>query len=477
MNNTNTEISDEEINALIKINLDEFLIDLGDDDDGYKKSPDDKKADTILDDVNNVLDNKEALLPETGFEKLIRPLNSDSQNIKYDYHKFRIWYSGMLKVIKSEGTHKVLVCRALLNYIFSYGMDPDAVRLWCVCMSGHSGFLFKNPNDYDESYMLVHFIELKDDIDELLYKIYHESAVTKQAKDLLNNITNGTEKCVDCDLKDIKTYFYNLAENKSDYLMDNLDLAIDKIVRSPELSQIIPLVLWWIKVKKFTYIQNKYCYEVNFNNIIGNDKERKIDVDNRKNIKSMKEQLELYEYLLTHINDCDKMLCNCGFEVISNIMECKLIDWQDYPCIDRPFEAIMRSGNFTCFPAGNEDNPYFSELDIDPKYLDSYAENNKSEPEKAKILEIASDYIGKHEEIGEKLISMIEKNKTDRCVSLVFEIIERSGIDTSLITPGQVDVVFSLIIRYVMDDIDRHIRCEMLFVLDTIMEHCEDEEI
>ena len=135
------DIDDETI-ELLNSDLESYLIDLDDEDDGSNK--DSRKTET--------------------FEEQMKKHETDISRLRAEYRSFMIWYDGMLKLIEAKRNSKVVVCIALMKYIINFIRDDDAAKLWCICMSEHSDFVFENPMEVDEVYVLGSYMCLMEDI-------------------------------------------------------------------------------------------------------------------------------------------------------------------------------------------------------------------------------------------------------------------------------------------------------------------------
>ena len=458
MGNKRYEGLDDELIELLNsdIDFDSYLIDLDDEDDNSHK--DSRKIET--------------------FEEQMRKHETDISRLRGEYRSFMIWYDGMLKLIEAKRNSKVLVCLALMDNILPVLRDEDAAKLWCICMSEHSDFVFENPMEVDEVYVLGSYMCLMEDIEIMTAKLRTELNYKQKFHKLTDNITfkgdNQAGPVNTRNTEDAESIIRVLSDDisKSSIIHDNITNLCDIIAQSPELSQIAPVVLYAVTTKYQKKMTESTGFEPNLKKAL-EYKEFIIDRDNGKNIANFCQHLKTYHTFRQH-SDCDKALCDIGFSELSNIVKCNLLNWKEYPMINRPVQVEAESSKFSCFPGGYKDNPYYSDNDIDMKYLNSYKALDQSLPKKKKVLQTAAVYISKHEEIAEKYIQMIENDETDKCVSLILEIINKSGIDAAQIKPTHVNIAFSCIMQLVLEDIDRRVKGDMIRYADIIMNWYEN---
>lgn len=449
------DIDDETI-ELLNSDLESYLIDLDDEDDGSNK--DSRKTET--------------------FEEQMKKHETDISRLRAEYRSFMIWYDGMLKLIEAKRNSKVVVCLALMDNILPVLRDDDIAKLWCICMSEHSDFVFENPMEVDEVYVLGSYMCLMEDIQIMTAKLRTEQNYKQKFHDLTDNFTlkndfqAGADNSQNTEDAESIIRVFSDNTNKSSIIRDNITYLCDIIAQSPELSQIAPVVLYAVTTKYQKKMTESTGFEPNLKKAL-EYKEFIIDRDNGKNIANFCQHLKTYRTFRQH-SDCDKALCDIGFSELSNIVKCNLLKWKDYPMINRPVQVEAEGSKFSCFPGGYKDNPYYSDNDIDMKYLNSYEALDQSLPKKKKVLQTAAVYISKHEEIAEKYIKMIENDETDKCVSLILEIINKSGIDAAQIKPTHVNIAFSCIMQLVLEDIDRRVKREMIRYADVIMNWYEN---
>ncbi len=426
-----------------------------------------------FDDIDNDLDEEpDEEFDDSGIETFSERMtrhNTDISKLRREYKQFSGWFNGMITEIGAECRHKAFICRALTNYINSHTKDSDTAKMWCVCISEHSDFIFENPADVEEEYALYNFMALADDIDSIMKRLETEDTYAEEFRRLSENITFGEKPCFEYNFEPFFDAFVSTADPDDTALTDNLKFAADRIIRSPELSKIMPVVFYALFMRYSSKMYKTEGFEPNFSKLL-RYKEYIIDKDNGKNIANFYQYTNLYNVLRSQFDCCNGMLCDAGFAAISNITKCELIMWEDYPAIVRPIEVETACGYFSCFPGGYNDNPYFSANDININYIDSYYNYDNALPKKCRVIENAEKYISEHEEISERYLKLIQNSETEYCMPLIMDIINDSEINPGFIKPGHVGLAYTEIMNCVMEDISRRAKAGLISVIGKLKE-------
>lgn len=436
------------------------------------KAPDDYdedlgyEDDEDLDDLDDDLEDDET----ESFVDCMKKHNTDIHKLRAEYKKFSEWYNGMLIEIGCTMNKKPVVCRTLTQYIDSAGCSEDTAKLWSVCMSDHSDFIFDDDSEpFDEEYVLYNYMLLSDCVEDLMLRLKKERYYRKCFLELSEKITFCDKYCVDIDLSHFYNTFYEESDPEKDFIMDNLSYVTEKVIRSPELSQIMPVVFTALFIRYPKKMYETQGFEPNFKKLLRH-MDYNIENDNGKNIDNFYRQLNMYNTFRTYFSCCDPMLCDAGFAAISNITSCEMIMWEDYPEMILPIRDEFSYRYFDCFPGGYMENPFFTSAKISLRKLESFESRDEQMPPKCQIIANADRYIREHKDISERYYQLICKNETDKCLPLVTEVINNSEIQQDYISPKIVAYAYTSIMTCIMNNISDIIKGEMLDAADKIKE-------
>lgn len=277
--------------------------------------------------------------------------------IRTDYSEFMMWFEAMKKRLDISKMQKALFCRRLCTALKN-DCGEDMKRLWCLCLSEHSDFLFDrqgdtNDTDYAE-YRSFNFAMLIEDIEGYMRRLENESANVLEFMRLAENITFQKEPLTEIKADSLASAMTEVYGISGENYKDNMRKICGKISCSPELSKIVPNVLYSLFMRYRKKLTDNEDFLPNFKSAL-----RKmnyiIDIDNGKNQAVYEEHLDVYENLCACFENCDKSLCDAGFSCMSNLCENEILPWEDYPDFERPIETELLQKYFTCFPGGLDD--------------------------------------------------------------------------------------------------------------------------
>lgn len=396
-----------------------------------------------------------------------------SPKIRADYSEFMLWFEAMKKRLDISKMQKALFCRRLCK-VLKNDCGEDMKRLWCLCLSEHSDFLFDRQGDTNDidyaEYREFNFAMLIEDIESYMRRLENESANVLKFMRLAENITFQKETLTEINADSLASAMTEVYGIGGENYKDNMRKICGKISCSPELSKIIPNVLYALFMRYRKKLTDNEDFLPNFKSAL-----RKmnyiIDVDNGKNQEVYEEHLDVYENLCACFEDCDKSLCDAGFSCMSNLCENEILPWEDYSDFERPLETELLGKYFTCFPGGLDDNPVFAanHMDIDISDMAAYEDFYDAKlPPKLRIIDKTEKFLEENSDIAEQYITLIENDETDKCIQIVHDIIERSEIDPAFIKPEMVNLTNAIIMEEVHKNISGRIKAELLSFLPVL---------
>ena len=401
-----------------------------------------------------------------SFESRIERYGLTANELRSSYSDFTEWYRKMLDRIKAENSQKAVACTVLLQHIEQNGADDDIIGLWCVYMSENSNFLFDRDGENDMQYKLYNYMELKNDIDEFFYRIKNEDRLKKEFSDLIENISFSNDFSGGSDIRRLYHTFSIDVGLDGECLEDNLNYISGLVNCSKELSRITPLIYYSMFSRYRKKLLESRDYEPNFKNVLRH-MDYAISEDNGKNIDTFYEHLQIYTLICKCLDESsyNKYFCDTGFSVMSNIPECDLIKWTDFPEFIRPLKNELEYNYFSCFPEGYFDNPVFVGADVHPDDMDNFEYFDKEKPKPIRILDKIRPYISGHPDIADRYIELLKTGETKKCMPFVLEVLNNSGVDTRFIDPDIMDIVNAFIMQEIMTFIDDRIKKSMIGVM------------
>ncbi len=389
-----------------------------------------------------------------SFEDMMKEYGKGINELRREYKAFKSEYDDTLNRLAPKACGKLFLCRSLCGELRTNGSDKALDKMWCICVSENSDFLFDT--ETDEQYILQNYLMLRKDMENYMFRLENEKAYFEKAKALLENITFKEEPVWEFDFDLFFDVFSAAGEFESECLEDNLRAATEKALHSEQLTQLLPLMYYVL----FTRYRNKLFdtsgYEPNFSKIF-RYVEYKIDEDNGKNIAAFDDHLGFYDAFCSYFKSCDKYLCDCAFSCISNISRCSGAGWEDFKSFTRPLLCTLKDGYFSC----NIENPFLKEDAVSLDDIIGFECDDEERPHKARILPKVRSFIEAHPDISEKFIALAAENRTSECMPLVMEIISGSQISTKLVKPQAAAALNACIIGEVIGYIDRCVKDEL----------------
>ncbi|MCM1023617.1 MAG: hypothetical protein NC395_06115 [Prevotella sp.] len=393
------------------------------------------------------------------------------------FSEFTLWFEAMKKRLEITKMQKALFCRKLCA-VLKNDQSEDMKKLWCLCLSEHSDFLFEKQGDVNDidyiEYRNFNFAILMNDIQNYMRRLENETALTAEFTRLAENITFQNEPLSEINADALASAMGSVYGIGGENYLDNMRKICGEISRSPELSKIAPNVLYALFMRYRKKLTDSEDFSPNFKSVL-----RKInyiiDVDNGKNQAVYEEHLDVYENLCECFKNCDKHLCDAGFACMSNLCENEALPWENCPDFERPIEIELRRKYFSCFPNGLEDNPVFAADDIDIDVGDIAAFEifyDEKLPPKLRIIDAAEKFLNENSEAAEQYLTLIENGETDKCIKIIHDIIERSEINPAFIKPEMVNLTNAVIMEEVCKNISGRIKAELLEFLPKFKKEC-----
>lgn len=88
-----------------------------------------------------------------GFEDFLKEIGKTEKQVRQEYSEFMLWFEAMRQRLGVKNIQKALFCRRVCNALKNE-YSKDLARLWCLCLSEYSDFLFKKQEELsDNDYM------------------------------------------------------------------------------------------------------------------------------------------------------------------------------------------------------------------------------------------------------------------------------------------------------------------------------------
>ena len=408
-----------------------------------------------------------------SFEDFLKELGKTEKQVRQEYSEFMLWFEAMRQRLELKNMQKALFCRKVCEALKNE-YSQDLVRLWCLCFSEYSDFIFEeqedlNDNDYME-YRIGRCALLSADIDKLAKHIESEIENSERFLQLCENISYSDEIFLQIDLDDFYMIVTDGVGLEGEFLKDNLAYVCDKVSHSYELSQIAPDIFYTLLMRYPKKLSDKEDFMPDFEAATA-FKEYKIAENNGKNQNIYRDHIAVYQGMCQYFYDCDRNLCDAGFACMSNLLENEIFDWHEFPLLTRPLAVELRDKYFSCFPNGMADNPIFTANDIHISDMTAFEDfyDSKLAP-KARIICHVREYLAHCNEPAEQYIVMLENSEIDKCMKIVHDIIEKSEINPEFIKPEMSDIVNAVIMEETLENISEKIKSELLGLLPYLQE-------
>ena len=327
-------------------------------------------------------------------------------------------------------------------------------------LSVFSDILFKEEND--DEVRIASYLKLTDETEMRMRYYSEQEEARSRFRKLCSKITQSESSAGEIVFRKLQRSVYSLAF-RGEQLENNLRVLTDIIVYSPELFVIAPLIYYSALMRNTKKMQSKADYEPNIKALLKRE-EYGIDADNGKNIITMSRHINVLSGLTNDIGGDDVWLQLMGFDEICNIMQCELIDWDDLNDL-RPVKVQMEEDPFSVFVNGAADNPFYTNFD---EYLDEMTE---LESIHSRITESINGYIRSHQDVMEKYEKMLIDGTSEKCMPLINEVINGSGIDITGIAANKIPSVYCYIMRAIMESVNERMHKRLIrSVLDNSLE-------
>ncbi len=409
-----------------------------------------------------------------SFEEFLQRIGKTSDAAKQEYSEFMLWFEAMCVQMGIKNIHKALFCRKICS-LLKNERSIDLKRVWCLCLSDHSDFLFEkqqelSDNDYME-YRIMQCYYLKEDIDNLLERLKSESLCNQQFDQISKSISFSNETFLNIDVERLYKVVTEGIGLKGKHLKDNMIYACDKISHSAELSQIAPVVLYSLFTRYNKKMSDTGGFIPNFKAVIG-FRNYIIDENNGKNQDSYMEHIIIYQGMCSFFSDCDRTLCDVAFANMSNLVKNDNMNWYEFPLFKKPLLIELEDNFFTCFPNGLDDNPAFLSDDVSVEDMIAFEEYYDSRlGANEHILRHVREYLSKDNEPAEQYIRMIELNETNQCMKIIHDIIEKSDVKPENIKPEMSNIVNAAIMEETLANVNDRMKKEMLDFIPIISDN------
>lgn len=393
------------------------------------------------------------------FEERLKRCDITLEKLREKFADFSAWYDKMTERIGAECRQKAIVCRALCRYIRANGFDEDTKRFWCVCESEYYDYVLADSYDWDEQSVLFNFLSLESDMKEFIIHLENEKRVKEEFCSLRSSINLSDKTIAEIDAQKLYHNFEFVFDISGPELENNFETVTLDICHSPELYMAAPLVYYGVIMRQTKKMTDTIDYEPNYKAVL-ETKIRQIDKDNGKNLESIAAHIMVYNFFKEQLEgQFDEFFCDMGFSVMSNIVQCDLLQIKG---VKKPLYYQLRGSGFTAFPNGYLDNPIVVGADVDTDDLMNYEYYDGKLPIKCRILKKLRSFIAENGRFSDEYLKLIVKNETDKCMPIVLGIFNGSGIESSFIKPELMDVIYAVIIDELQQNINEKIQSEML---------------
>ncbi|MCM1060328.1 MAG: hypothetical protein NC452_08535 [Eubacterium sp.] len=403
-----------------------------------------------------------------SFDEFLKEIGKTEKQVRQEYSEFMLWFEAMRQRLDIKTMQKAVFCRKVCAALKNE-YSKDFARLWCLCFSEYSDFIFEKQEDFSDrdymEYRIGRCALLSADIGGFMQRLEAEVKNREKFMRLRENISYSEETFLQIDLDDFHMIVTDGVGLSGEFLKDNLTYVCEKISHSKELSEIAPDVFYALLMRYRKKLSDTEGFMPNFKSATRFVK-YEIEKDNGKNQNIYMEHIAVYQALCEYFWKCGRDLCDVGFACMSNLCENGSFDWHEFPKLVRPLAAELRDRYFSCFPNGLADNPVFAANDIHTSDMIAFEDfYEAAAAPKARIICYVREYLAKHSEPAEEYISLLEKGETDKCMKIIHDIIERSEINPEFIKPEMSDVVNAVIMEEILENISERVRGELLGVL------------
>lgn len=147
--------------------------------------------------------------PCEDLDQRMKRLGYDLGTLENEYQSFTKWFNGAApKVIqkgRNKAANKLRMCLYVIKMMKEGDFADDIVKLWCICFSDNSDFVFDVSSD--PAYCLFNFMGLKEDFETYTKRLTTERAAIDKAKALIENFTFADKPCIEFDEQECMKYY------------------------------------------------------------------------------------------------------------------------------------------------------------------------------------------------------------------------------------------------------------------------------
>lgn len=397
--------------------------------------------------------------PCEDLDQRMKRLDYDLGTLEKEYQSFTEWLNGsapnVIQKGRNKAANKLRMCLYVIKMMKEGNFVDDILKLWCICFSDNSDFVFDVSSD--PAYCLFNFMGLKEDFETYIKRLTTERAVIDKAKALIENFTFADKPCIEFDEQELYEILHIHAEITGKCFEDNFKAFTKKIVCSPELSQIIPVAYYALLTRYRRKLLEGDGYEANFSKLLRYISYNVHDY-NGKNALYFFEHVGYFAIFNSYFKrcGCDPYLSSMAFSCICNIFETDLVCWEEFPNVIRPFMLYLKDETFVC----DIPNPF--RLGISDDDIIYFEETDSARPAKKRIIPVLDSFMEQNYQVCEKYIDMAINGKEKECTPLIIDVIGRSGIDTAVVKPEQINVLHYSVVNSMIRTIDKKIKSELM---------------
>lgn len=131
-----------------------------------------------------------------SFEEFLKEIGKTEKQVKQEYSEFMLWLEAMRQRLDLKNMQKALFCRKVCSALKNE-YSKDLARLWCLCFSEYSDFIFEKQDDLNDrdymEYRIGRCALLSADIDSFMRRLGSETENREKFMCLCKNISYSDE--------------------------------------------------------------------------------------------------------------------------------------------------------------------------------------------------------------------------------------------------------------------------------------------
>ena len=143
--------------------------------------------------------------PCEDLDQRMKRLGYDLGTLEKEYQSFTEWLNGsapnVIQKGRNKAANKLRMCLYVIKMMKAGDLADDIVKLWCICFSDNSDFIFDVSSD--PAYCLFNFMGLKEDFETYTKRLTTERAAIDKAKALIENFTFADKPCIEFDEQEL----------------------------------------------------------------------------------------------------------------------------------------------------------------------------------------------------------------------------------------------------------------------------------